>query len=355
MVTGRTAFSGATRASLIGAILRDEPAADLARAAALAAGARSRGRDLSRQRAGGALADRARRRAADRGHPAGPLASEPVAAVPPRRRRLSGALPWAIAAIAVAIALFRFPPARGRRLASRVMRTFLLPPPGTIFEYSANSAPAAVSPDGRHRLRRPRGGRQVAPLDPRPGRARGLCRCQAEKARSSLLVSGLALHRFLRERSAEGRRRVSVAAAAPGPRDRHPRSAGRNLGAGRNDPLFARESGVSAEGLRRGRRHRRGVAARRGTRNRTGGRAFSRTDATTSSRSASRVPETPARRSPARPSWRHSTAQRSGRSSPTIRVPPTRRRVSCSSCGQRTSWQRPAIRSLWRSRASRPL
>ena len=30
------------------------------------------------------------------------------------------------------------------------MRSLLLPPPGTTFEYSANSAPPAVSPDGRH-------------------------------------------------------------------------------------------------------------------------------------------------------------------------------------------------------------
>ena len=46
---------------------------DLARASALSSGARSRRRDLSREGARGEMADGARRRAPDRGHPAGPL------------------------------------------------------------------------------------------------------------------------------------------------------------------------------------------------------------------------------------------------------------------------------------------
>ena len=149
MVTGRTAFSGATRASLIGAILRDDPAPisreqplspralDRVVAICLAKEPEERwqtARDVALQ-IEGIRQDRS--------------ASEPVSAAPSRRRRLSGALPWAIAAAAIAFAVFSL--FRGARPASRpdVMRTFMLPPPGTNFEYGANSAPGTVSPDGR--------------------------------------------------------------------------------------------------------------------------------------------------------------------------------------------------------------
>ena len=148
MVTGRTAFSGATRASLIGAILRDDPAPisreqplspralDRVVAICLAKEPEERwqtARDVALQ-IEGIRQDRS--------------ASEPIPAAPSRRRRLSGAVPWGITAAAIAFAAFSL--LRGARPSRpEVMRTFMLPPAATTFEYSANSAPAAVSPDGR--------------------------------------------------------------------------------------------------------------------------------------------------------------------------------------------------------------
>ena len=64
MATGKKAFSGKSQASLIGAILRDEPPSISEAAPMIAAGARSRRQDLPRQGPGGPLADRARREAA---------------------------------------------------------------------------------------------------------------------------------------------------------------------------------------------------------------------------------------------------------------------------------------------------
>ena len=85
----RRAFGGATQASLIGAILRDEPPLISRAAADRAAHSRSPGRHLSRQGAGRALADGARRRAPARGHPPGALgggARGTAAGAPPARR-----------------------------------------------------------------------------------------------------------------------------------------------------------------------------------------------------------------------------------------------------------------------------
>ena len=149
MVTGRRAFSGATHASLIGAILRDDPspisreqplsprALDRVVAICLAKEPEERwqtARDVALQ-IEGIRQDRS--------------TSEPVVAAPSRRRRLAGALPWGIAAAAAAFAVFSL--FRGARPASRpgVMRTLLLPPPGTTFDVGANAAPVAVSRDGR--------------------------------------------------------------------------------------------------------------------------------------------------------------------------------------------------------------
>ena len=66
MATGKRAFSGSTRASLISAILRDEPKPGLADSADVPSGARPDHRNVSRQGAGPPLAKRGRRRPATR-------------------------------------------------------------------------------------------------------------------------------------------------------------------------------------------------------------------------------------------------------------------------------------------------
>ncbi|MGH9366919.1 MAG: protein kinase domain-containing protein [Thermoanaerobaculia bacterium] len=148
MATGRKAFSGATRASLIGAILRDEPA-PISREQPLAPRALDRvvstclakepeerwqtARDVALQLEG-IRQDRS--------------AAEPAIPAPVRRRRFA-VLPWAIAATGAALAVFGLTSGLRPRSRPPAMRTLLLPPPGTIFNYGPNSAPAAVSPDGR--------------------------------------------------------------------------------------------------------------------------------------------------------------------------------------------------------------
>ncbi len=149
MATGRRAFSGATRASLIGAILRDDPAPI------------SREQPLSPRALDRVVATCLAKEPEDRWQTARDVAlqlegirqersaPEAAAASGPRRRKVSAILPWAIAAAAAAFGLFGL--FRSSKPASRprIMRTSLLPPPGTTFDYGANSAPAAVSPDGR--------------------------------------------------------------------------------------------------------------------------------------------------------------------------------------------------------------
>ncbi len=150
MVTGRTAFSGATRASLIGAILRDDPAPI------------SREQPLSPRALDRVVAICLAKEPEERWQTARDVAlqiegirqersaSEPVSAAPPRRRRLSGAIPWAIAAVAVALAVFLSPPWLARRRLRRASCGHSSSRRrGRAFEYGANSAPAAVSPDGR--------------------------------------------------------------------------------------------------------------------------------------------------------------------------------------------------------------
>ncbi len=148
MTTGRKAFSGATRASLIGAILRDEPVPI------------SRDQPLSPRSFDRVVATCLAKEPEDRWQTARDVAlqlegirqersaPEPAATAAPRRKRSTAVLPWTIAALAVALALFGL--TRGPRSAStHLMRTLLLPPPGTVFNYGANSAPVAVSPDSR--------------------------------------------------------------------------------------------------------------------------------------------------------------------------------------------------------------
>jgi Tol biopolymer transport system component len=149
MATGRKAFSGATRASLIGAILRDDPppisreqplvprALDRVVATCLAKEPEERwqtARDVALQLEG----IRQERSAA-----------EPAAVAPARRRR-SAILPWAIAAAAVALALFGLSSGLRQKQARPVLRALMLPPPRTSFHITgANVGGVAVSPNGR--------------------------------------------------------------------------------------------------------------------------------------------------------------------------------------------------------------
>ncbi len=147
MATGKTAFSGATRASLIGAILRDDPppisrdqplsprALDRIVTTCLAKepdGRWQTARDVALQLEG----IRQERSAA-----------EPLSAATAPRPRLSIIFPWAAAVVAAALGAWGL--ARGARPASQpsLMRTVLLPPPGTTLTYGANSAPAVIAPD----------------------------------------------------------------------------------------------------------------------------------------------------------------------------------------------------------------
>ncbi len=150
MVTGKRAFGGATQASLIGAILRDEPT-PVSRVQPLAPRSLDRlvstclakepderwqtARDVALQLEG----IRQERSAA-----------EPVSAgVPARRRR--AAMPWALTAAAVALAIFAWTVgSRQGADAPRTLTSFLPPPPGTTFHvYGANPGAFALSPDGR--------------------------------------------------------------------------------------------------------------------------------------------------------------------------------------------------------------
>jgi eukaryotic-like serine/threonine-protein kinase len=149
MATGRVAFSGTTRASLIGAILRDDPAPisreqplspralDRVVATCLAKDPEERwqtARDVALQLEG-IRQERS--------------ATEPAVAPAPRRPRALAVLPWAAAAVA-ALAAFGLTWARRPGPPSRVVQTALLPPASTTFNVTgANSAAVAVSPDGR--------------------------------------------------------------------------------------------------------------------------------------------------------------------------------------------------------------
>jgi Tol biopolymer transport system component len=148
MATGRQAFTGASRASLIGSILRDEPAPvsrllpfaprslDRVVSTCLAKDAEDRwqtARDVALQ------LDAIRREAsvAD---------SEEVPA--PRQRR-SSLLPWLAAAVATIAALVLALRPR-TQTPPFVLKSNLVPPPGTTFHvYGANVAGVALSPNGK--------------------------------------------------------------------------------------------------------------------------------------------------------------------------------------------------------------
>ncbi len=150
MATGRTAFSGATRASLIGAILRDDPppisreqpmsprALDRVVATCLAKEPEERwqtARDVALQLEG----IRQERSAAG-----------PTVGVAAPRRRAPAILPWLIAAAAVGLAAFALLSGPRSAPRPRILRAAIPPPPGTTFDVvGANIGSATLSPDGR--------------------------------------------------------------------------------------------------------------------------------------------------------------------------------------------------------------
>ncbi len=150
MTTGRKAFTGATRASLIGAILRDEPAPI------------SRDQPLSPRSLDRVVATCLDKEPEDRWQTARDVAlqlegirqerSAPDAAIaaPARRTRVSSLIPWAVAVIAVGFGIFGLTSKLKPSARSQPLHTVLLPPPNTTFNVTgANSAAVAVSPDGR--------------------------------------------------------------------------------------------------------------------------------------------------------------------------------------------------------------
>ena len=151
MATGKKAFAGTSHASLIGSILRDQPpsiselqpiaprALDRIVATCLAKDPEDRwqtARDVSIQLK--AIAE-------DRSSP-----GIPRTAVPPSRRGSFAALPWIIAAAAVAVAIYGLTSGAGNQAPPRVLRSYLPPPPNTTYHFfGANVGAPALSPDGR--------------------------------------------------------------------------------------------------------------------------------------------------------------------------------------------------------------
>ena len=148
MATGKKTFSGATQASLIGSILRDEPrsisevapltphALDRLVTVCLAKDPEDRwqtARDVGRQ-----LGEIAR----DREHP-------DTGTVRPFRSKASRAVPWAVALVALGIGVLLSRATLPKAARPQVVRSTILPPANTEFHFvDANSGTPAVSPDG---------------------------------------------------------------------------------------------------------------------------------------------------------------------------------------------------------------
>jgi serine/threonine protein kinase len=148
MATGKKTFSGATQASLIGSILRDEPrpiseavpltprALDRIVRICLAKDPEDRwqtARDVSLQ---------LREIGRDREHP-------DTVTARPARSKISRTLPWAVVLVALGIGALLGRAALPKDATPRVVRSTILPPPNTEFHFlDANSGPPAVSPDG---------------------------------------------------------------------------------------------------------------------------------------------------------------------------------------------------------------
>jgi eukaryotic-like serine/threonine-protein kinase len=149
MATGKKTFSGATQASLIGSILRDEPR-PISDSAPLTPTSLDRivriclAKDPDdRWQTARDVALQLREIGRDRER-------RDTVVARPGRSKLARALPWAVALPALAIgallgraALPKAPPRPG------VIRSTILPPPNTEFHFlDANSGPPTVSPDG---------------------------------------------------------------------------------------------------------------------------------------------------------------------------------------------------------------
>jgi eukaryotic-like serine/threonine-protein kinase len=148
MATGKKAFSGATQASLIGSILRDEPrpisqfvpltpaSLDRLVRTCLAKDPEDRwqtARDVARQ---------LREIEKEPAHVEAGPASGPT-------RSRSWAVPWALTLIALALAALSGRTMLRKSPQPSVTRSFLLPSPNTEFNFvDANSGTPAVSPDG---------------------------------------------------------------------------------------------------------------------------------------------------------------------------------------------------------------
>ncbi|HEY6065314.1 MAG TPA: protein kinase [Thermoanaerobaculia bacterium] len=149
MATGRKAFAGATQASLIGSILRDEPRsisevqpltpAGFDRFVRICLAKDPDDRWQTARDVGLQLREIAR----DREHP-------DTAAIRPVRTKASRALPWAAALVALAVGALLGRSALPKKAPrAAVVRSNLLPPPNTEFHFlDANSGTPAVSPDG---------------------------------------------------------------------------------------------------------------------------------------------------------------------------------------------------------------
>jgi serine/threonine protein kinase len=146
--TGRKAFAGATQASLIGAILRDEPRSisevqpltprelDRLVRVCLAKDPEDRWQTAHD------VALQLREIGREREHPQA-VTARPV------RSRVSRALPWAVTLVALGIGVFLGRTGRSSAPSADVIRSTLLPPPNTEFHFlDANSGTPAVSPDG---------------------------------------------------------------------------------------------------------------------------------------------------------------------------------------------------------------
>ncbi len=148
MATGKKTFSGATQASLIGSILRDEPRS-ISEVAPLTPRALDRlvrvclakdpeERWQTAQDVGLQLREFAR----DREH-------TETAVVRPVRSKASRALPWVLALVTLGVGALLGRAALPKAARPQVIRSTLLPPPNTEFHFvDANSGTPAVSPDG---------------------------------------------------------------------------------------------------------------------------------------------------------------------------------------------------------------
>jgi len=149
MATGKKTFSGATQATLIGSILRDEPR-PISEAVPLTPRALDRlvkiclAKDPEdRWQTAHDVALQLREITQGREHPE-------TVTVRPIRSKVSRALPWALGLVALGIGALLGRAALPKAAPPQVIRSTLLPPPNTEFHFiDANSGTPAVSPDGR--------------------------------------------------------------------------------------------------------------------------------------------------------------------------------------------------------------